>query len=152
MDTGLGFAQTQDMTPLWPTCSKKSTIDSRKVVKLLKYWNAEQLNGKLGSYFIELAIARAFWDQGCKGKPVSTLSYGVAFALWAVQQAVTRGVQDPWVSNAPSVYPGDLLSGQVIMLRSATDLACAAWEDERASRTASAAAKWKRVFGETFPD
>jgi hypothetical protein len=124
----------------------------RKAVKLVKYWNAEQLNGKLNSYFIELSVARAFWDKGCKRESISTLSYGVALAFWAVQQAVTRGVQDPWLSNAPPVYPGDVLAGRVTVLKSATDLACAAWEDEKASKMASAAAKWRRVFGDKFPD
>ncbi len=124
----------------------------RKTVKLLKYWNAEQLNGKLNSYFIELTIARAFWDKGCKRESISTLPYGVALAFWAVQQAVTRGVQDPWLSDAPPVYPGDVLAGGLVVVKSATDLACAAWEDEKASRMASAAAKWRRVFGDRFQD
>jgi hypothetical protein len=124
----------------------------RKVVKLLKYWNAEQLSGKLSSYFIELVIAKTFWDKGCKREPISVLSYGVALAFWAVQQAVLCGVQEPWVANAPPVYPGEVLAGNVITLRAATDLACAAWDDEQASRMASAAAKWKRIFGPRFPD
>jgi len=124
----------------------------RKSVKLLKHWNTQQLNGKLNSYFIELTIARTFWDKGCKREPISILSYGVALAFWALQQAVTRGVQDPWLSNAPPVYPGDVLAGHVVTLKSATDLACAAWEHEKACRTASAAAKWSQVFGERFPD
>jgi hypothetical protein len=38
------------------------------------------------------------------------------------------------------------------MLNSDTDLASAAWEDEKAAKNASAAAKWKRVFGDKFPD
>jgi hypothetical protein len=124
----------------------------RKVVKLLKYWNAEQLNSKLNSYFIELTIARIFLEKGGKREPISVLSYGVALAFWAVQQAVTRGVQEPWVANAPPVYPGEVLAGHVIRLKAATDLACAAWDDEQASRMASAAAKWKRVLGPRFPD
>lgn len=124
----------------------------RKAVKLLKYWNAEQLNGKLNSYFIELAVARAFWDKGCNRESIYALSYGVALAFWAVQRAVARGVQDPWLSGAPPVHPGDVPAGSVIMLKSATDLACAAWEDEKASRMVSAAAKWKCIFGDRFSD
>jgi hypothetical protein len=124
----------------------------RKTVKLLKYWNAEQLNGTLRSYFIELTIARAFWDKGCKSESISTLSYGVALAFWALQQAVTRGVQEPWLSGAPSVHPGVVPAGSAIELKSASDLACAAWEDEKESRMASAAAKWKGVFGDRFPE
>jgi hypothetical protein len=124
----------------------------RKVVKLLKYWNAEYLNGVIGSYFIELSIARAFWEKAVKSESIALLSYGVALAFWAVRQAVTKGSLDPWVANAPLVHPGTLLSSQRLMLNSDTDLACAPWEDETAGRNASAAAKWKRVFGDKFPD
>lgn len=124
----------------------------RKVVKLLKYWNTEYLNGVIGSYFIELSIARVFWDKAVKSESITLLSYGVALAFWAVQQAVTKGTLESWVANAPLVYPGTLLVSQRLLLKSDTDLACAAWEDEKASRNASAAAKWKRVFGDKFPD
>jgi hypothetical protein len=124
----------------------------RKVVKLLKYWNAEYLNGAIGSYFIELSIARVFWEKAVKSESIELLSYGVALAFWAVRQAVTKGSLEPWVANAPLVYPGTLLAGQRLMLNSDTDLASAAWEDEKAAKNASAAAKWKRVFGDKFPD
>lgn len=121
-------------------------------MKLLKYWNAERLEGKLASYFIELAIAKAFWDKGINHESVSPLSYGVALAFWALRQAVARGAQEPWILSAPPVYPGTLLAGHLIRLRSDTDLGCAAWDDEKAGSTASASAKWKRVFGDKFPD
>jgi hypothetical protein len=124
----------------------------RKIVKLVKYWNAEHLSSNLNSYFIELSIAKVFWDKAVKSEPVMTLSYGVALALWAVQQAATQGAQQSWVVNAPAVEPGTLLAGQRIMLKSCTDSACSAWEDEKGGRSASAAAKWKRVFGDGFPD
>jgi hypothetical protein len=125
---------------------------SRKVVKLVKYWNTEQLNGKLRSYFVELAVAKAFWDKAVKSERVSKLSYGVALGFWAVQQAVTKGELTPWLSTAPHVQPGTLLAGDPILLNAATDSACAAWEDEKAGRMASAVTKWKRVFGNKFSD
>jgi hypothetical protein len=75
----------------------------RKAVKLLKYWNTEHLNGSLDSYFIELGIARVFLDKGVKSESVAVLSYGVALAFWAVQQAVLRGMPDPWIDGAPPV-------------------------------------------------
>jgi hypothetical protein len=124
----------------------------RKVVKLLKFWNNEKLDGKLASYFIELAIAKAFWDKGINRESISILSYGVALAFWAVQQAAARGVQEPWLTGAPPVYPGDVLAGHLITLGSAKDLACAAWEDEKASKMASAAPKWKCVLSDKFHD
>jgi len=125
----------------------------RKVVKVLKYWNVEEFGAKLGSYFMELAIARAFfWDKGIKREPVSSLSFGVALAFWALQQAVIQGEQLPWLSGAPPVRPGVLLLSDRILLNSATDLACAAWEEEKSARMTSAVTKWKRVFGSKFPD
>ena len=124
----------------------------RKIVKLLKYWNSEQLDGKLDSYFVELAIARTLWDKAVKSEQVNTLSYGVALAFWAVQQAALRGAQDSWITDAPKVYPGNLLAGDFVLLRSATDGACAAWEEEKAARMATAVQKWRRVFGDRFPN
>jgi len=114
----------------------------RKVVKLLKYWNTEQLNGAISSYFIELSIARVFWDKAVKSEQVATLSYGLALAFWAVQQAVIKGMQSSWVANAPPVYPGGLLAGHLILMKSHSDLACTAWEDEKAGKPVSAFAKW----------
>src|SRR6185437_15109971 len=102
----------------------------RKVVKVVKYWNAEEFGAKLGSYFIELAIAKVFWDKGINRQPVSSLSFGVALAFWAVQQAVIQGEQMSWLSGAPPVRPGVLLLSDRVLLNSATESACAAWEEE----------------------
>lgn len=53
----------------------------RKVVKLLKYWNSEQLGGAMNSYFVELSIARVFMERAAKPESISPLSYGVALAF-----------------------------------------------------------------------
>jgi hypothetical protein len=124
----------------------------RKAVKILKYWNAERLDGGLNSYFVELSIARVFWDKAVRSDSVTTLSYGVALGFWAVQQALVRGSQEPWLRGAQPVYPGALALGRRVSLKGATDLACAAWEDEKANSLVSAVAKWKQIFGEKFPD
>jgi hypothetical protein len=124
----------------------------RKIVKLVKYWNVERMGGTLESYFIELAVAKVFWDKAVKSEPVVTLSYGVALAFWAVQQAVTQGTQSSWVPSAPLVYPGGLLASHRTKLKSDSDSACAAWEDEKAGKMVSAAEKWKRVFGDKLGD
>jgi hypothetical protein len=124
----------------------------RKVVKILKYWNSEQMNGAISSYFIELSIAKVFLERTAKPESITILSYGVALAFWALQQAVARGAQNSWVANAPPVYPGSLLTSQLAVLKSDSDLACAAWEEEKAGKMISAAAKWKHVFGDKFPD
>lgn len=124
----------------------------RKVVKLLKYWNAEQLGANLNSYYIELAVAKVFFERSLKPESITPLSYGVAVGFWALQQAVTTGAQKSWLTGAPPVASGTLLASHHILLKSATDLACAAWEDEKAARMTSALTKWKRVFGNKLPD
>jgi hypothetical protein len=131
---------------------KEHNKNFRKTVKILKYWNAQHLDGSLNSYFVELTIARAFWNKGITSDTITTLSYGVALAFWAVQQAVLRGLQDPWIEGAPPVYPGTILAGHLMLLNSDTGHASAAWDDEKANRTVSAASKWKLVFGSRFPD
>jgi hypothetical protein len=124
----------------------------RKVVKLLKYWNTEQLGGALSSYFVELSVARVYLDKVVKSESVTTLSHGVALAFWAVQQAVTQGAQSSWVVHAPPVLPGSLTATQLMVLKSDVNRACAAWEDEKAGNMVSSAAKWKCVFGSKLPD
>lgn len=124
----------------------------RKVVKLVKYWNTEQLGGALSSYFVELSIAKVCLEKAAKPEPVTSLSYGIALAFWAVQQAVIQGAQSPWVANAPLVLPGSLSAGQLAQLRSAASLACAAWENEKERNLVSSAAQWKSVFGGGFPE
>ena len=124
----------------------------RKVVKIIKYWNLEALDGALSSYFIELAIARLFWARNVNSESLTKLSYGVAVGFWAVQQAVANGGQLPWLDGAPHVVPGTALAGHRLRLSSSTSLACGAWEDEKARRFVSATAKWKQVFGPSFPD
>ena len=106
----------------------------------------------IGSYFIELSIARVFWEKAVKSESITSLSYGVALAFWAVRHAVTKGDLSVVGRECAVGLAGDPLAGQHILLTSDTDLACAAWEDEKAGRNASAAAKWKRVFGDKFPD
>jgi hypothetical protein len=86
-----------------------------------------------------------------KSTPVPTLSYGVALGFWALEQAVAKGVQECWISNAPPVV-ATVLTGDQILLKSAATQAYSAWDDEKEGRLISAAAKWKTVFGPRFPD
>jgi hypothetical protein len=124
----------------------------RKAVKIVKYWTVEYLTGKINSYFIELSSAKIFRERSLKSESVATLPYAVALAFWAVQQSVARGVEQSWLPGAPLVYPGAVASGDIALLKAATDQACFAWEDEKAGRMASAARKWKLVYGDEFPD
>lgn len=123
----------------------------RKVVKLIEYWNSTWLNGTLGSYYIELTVARAFLERNDGGECIRSISFGVALGFWAVDQAVQRGNQIAWIPNAPPVEPGELNILQRLLLSSTAAEARSAWQLEQAGRTIDAILTWGKVFGSSFP-
>jgi hypothetical protein len=122
----------------------------RKAVKLIKYWNSEMLSGALGSYYVELAIARAFLERNNKGEYIQSIPFGVALGLWAVQQALERGYQNAWIPNAPPVEPGSVNPVQRLLLSYAVMTAGNAWEQEKAGRDHDAIQTWGQIFGDSF--
>ena len=119
-------------------------------MKLAKYWNTNTLRGVLGSYYIELAIARAFLEKNNKGEYIRSISVGVALGLWAVQQALGRGDQNAWIPNAPPVEPGSLNPAQRLLLSYTVMTAGDAWEQEKAGRENDTIQTWGQIFGDSF--
>lgn len=149
-----GWLRTNPKVDAWVSddLQEKNSKLFRKIVRLVKYWNTEQLEGALSSYYIELAIARAFRKENADGKSVKTLSLGVALAFWALNGAVSAGPQDSWVSGAPKVQPGDAMTtDHRVKLSRATADAKLAWDKECSSDNADALRIWGAIFGETFP-
>ena len=124
----------------------------RKAVKLVKFWNTERLGGAISSYYIELAVARAFMERNAKGEYARNLSFAVALAFWAVNQAVIQGDQASWIAQAPPVKPGDLGAVQKLLLATATAFALDAWAKEQANDRLGALQAWKNTFGDKFPE
>lgn len=122
----------------------------RKAVKLLKFWNTERLDGALPSYYIELAVARAFHARNQEGNTTTSLPFAVALGFWAVNQAVNNGNQESWLASAPPVTPGDLSVVHRAQLSTAAIEAKSAWDKEKSSDLASSIAEWERVFGNKF--
>jgi hypothetical protein len=133
------------------TLQKHSNRVFRRAVKVLKFWNVSILYGALNSYYIELAVARCFWDFAKQSKPFGPLSHGVALAFWALQQHVQLGTQTSWVTGAPLVAPGELNSSHVNIIKSSASLACSAWDLEKQGNLTESASIWCTVFGEDFP-
>lgn len=144
-----GWIRTNPLTDALVADILQETHDKnfRKIVKVVKYWNSEFFNEKLNSYFIELVIARTLWSRS---DSIKSLSFGVALAFWTLQKSALEGAQQSWITNAPAVNPGTLQAGDYLLLKAATDSACAAWDEEKAGRMSSAVMKWKQVFGQQF--
>lgn len=131
---------------------KKNKKAFRKVVKLLKFWNTERLDGVLSSYYIELTVARIFLEKNGANVIVNPVSFGVALGFWALNQAVEKGNQASWIIGAPPVTPGDLTLSQKQSLLTAKMGAHGAWNLEQANKQAAAIQAWCKVFGPKFPE
>ncbi len=121
----------------------------RKTVKLIKYWNTNILNGGLGSYYIELAITRAFLRENCY-RSITSVSSGVALGFSAIQQALGNGNQESWIPFAPPVESGYLNEVQRFQVSYATFLSEEARRHEDAGRESDALQSWQQVFGSRF--
>ncbi len=124
----------------------------RKVVKLLKYWNREKIGKSISSYFIELAIAKAYQEKNLKSEKISRISEGVALGFWAVDNAVKEGSQTSLVPGSPSVRPGDITEIQKNKLSNATVTASQAWKAELEGKEDIAISKWEEILGKKFSE
>jgi len=122
----------------------------RKAVKLVKYWNKERFGGLLGSYYVELAIMRAFRLRSDLSTLGST-SRATALAFDALQTAVFNGDQlSLFVKGAPPVKCGEVPPGELLRLMVARNTAEKAVELERSGSIDEAAKHWHAVFGDSF--
>jgi hypothetical protein len=122
----------------------------RKAVKLVKYWNADQLNDTFGSYYIELSIANYFSMMRSAGKRVTLLSEAVAFAFSALYAARNGGDIPSPVSFAPAVELAVLSHDHDQKLANAFASSAAAVAHESAGRVEQAISAWKTIFGAQF--
>jgi hypothetical protein len=119
----------------------------RKVVKLVKYWNANRINGALGSYYIELALANHFSLLQLFGQKICSLSEGVKIAFEALATAVSNGNIVSPIKDAPAVELSPLSVINAQMLAKAVADSSTALDRERAGETEAAISSWKAVFG-----
>lgn len=123
----------------------------RKVVRLVKFWNAETLGGAIESYYVELAIARAFWEKNtARRETVNSVSEGVAIGFSALYRALQQGNQHSWIADAPPVVPGELTLADRQTLSNVCTLVSTARANELGGREAAAIQAWKGVFGSAF--
>jgi hypothetical protein len=122
----------------------------RNAVKLIKYWNVERCRSSLGSYYIELAIARMFVKKNAAGEYIHRTGLALALGFWAVDFAVRQGNQQAWLRSGPPVQRGSILPGTELALRSAAVVAISGWQHESRGEMAQAIDCWRAIFGGTF--
>jgi hypothetical protein len=122
----------------------------RKIVKLTKYWNQDVLAGVFPSYYIELALSRAFLTRRWSNQPIGSLSEGLALALTALHQAYAVGPQRSWIAEAPPVKCPSLALPQRIAFELAEQNASLICERERSGMGASALERLQLIFGESL--
>lgn len=127
--------------------SQRTNKNFRKAVKILKFWNSSIFSNKLSSYYIELALQKAVLEQVTAGKGLEPLSFAVAFAFWALNQALGSGNLNSWVTDAPQVTPGSLSPSDIDLLTSLGSVAWQAWEQERKWQLQEAISSWEVIFG-----
>ena len=120
----------------------------RKVVKLIKYWNSVRLSGIFSSYYIELALSRAFWKRKGNNQPIASLSEGLTIGFEVLEATYKAGDQTPWISDAPLVLKPSLSELQAVRLSLAQITASIAWINEQSGRETDALKQWSDVFGE----
>lgn len=128
----------------------KNNKTYKKVVKILKYWNKERLNSALLSYYIELAIARAYLGRNSLGEKINKISYGVALGFEAVKNAMVKGDQSSFLPQSPSVRPGVLTDFNQQHIIAASAISSRAWNEESTGNEIAAKNFWKKLFGDSF--
>lgn len=122
----------------------------RKVVKLMKYWNREQLGGAFSSYYVELALSRRFLARKSEAQPLGSISQGVVIGFDTLKVAYASGDQTPFITDAPVVERPYLTPLQQSTLSLAAATANLAYAFESSGSTAEAVGQWKDVFGNSF--
>jgi hypothetical protein len=122
----------------------------RKSVKLVKYWNANRCANVFNSYYVELAIMRAFISVLNAGRR-PTIAEGVSIGFGALLNALKSGNQVAWIESAPAVEPGCVQAEHLQWLDYCTKQAEYAIAHEALGNSAEAIAKWKTVFGDIMP-
>ena len=123
----------------------------RKAVKLMKWWNTTYIGGRLESYYIELAVMRAFWNANQSGSTITAISAATSIAFRAVRDAAQLGDQEPVLRGAPKVKRGDVTDRDMQWLSQDVQNCSLACHQELLGRDAEAIETWGKVFGELFP-
>ena len=123
----------------------------RKVVRLIKYWNDQQYESRMKSYYIELAVAEIYIRYSREGKKINSISEGFELGFKHLSTCLYYGQLGPPLKIAPLVSASD---NQIIdylktqeVLKLIKNARC--WE--QMGREQNAIDEWRKVFGPSFP-
>lgn len=117
----------------------------RPLVKLIKYWNAKNLNSNINSYYIELALMRYFYGK----PPISSIHEGLYEGIVYLAKCILSNTeQSPWIKDAPLVKAGEVTDRQRMIINEASVTAKEANDLFRALKFSESLEKWKLIFRE----
>jgi hypothetical protein len=122
----------------------------RKLVKLIKYWNSVRLERAFPSYYVELALSRAFYSRKLNNQAVGLLPEGLSLGFEALENAYKAGSLTPWIAGAPLVPKPNLSPSQLVTLGLAQIGSSLAWLLQQNGKENEAVTQWSKVFGETL--
>ena len=118
----------------------------RKAVKLLKWWNVQHFGNKLTSYFVELAIMRAFYNYYESFRIPTTVATATERAFHAVYHAVSAGTLESWIPDAPAVERGPASPTELALWDSAAGKASQALRLQHVGNETGAIEYWTTLF------
>lgn len=118
----------------------------RPAVKLVKFWNGQVLGSVFSSYFVELAIMRAFIPLNWEADPNMMFSSVLATAFGNLNRAALDGSLASWVAGAPSVSGTGITPRTLELLDIATRVSDEAVNREFRRDYTGAIQTWARLF------
>jgi hypothetical protein len=135
-------------TDISANLQQKNSKTYRKVVKLLKFWNAQKFSNLItSSYYIELSICLAFLEQNNEDKYIKNISHGIALAFYGLNRSITKGALNSFIEKAPAVNPGFISEEKKQWLDHIRSLSLDAWNLECAGNNEKAMDIWSNIFG-----
>lgn len=123
----------------------------RQAVRLVKHWNKTQVNDAFQSYYIELAMSRAFLSLKQANQRYGCLLHAFAAGMSELQRAYVSGNLAPLIPEAPAVLAPVLTENQTAILDGDQTRANTALQDAyRNARTDAAFEVLNVIFGTGF--
>jgi hypothetical protein len=129
---------------------KNNNSHFRPAVKLVKWWNDNRFGKQFSSYYVELAIMRAFQMRNQWGTYIASLSDALHLAFQGLHAAADAGDLQSWLPSAPPVERGPISPEQLNHLDATADVAGIAVESEQQGDAERAIQAWKGIFGSKF--
>lgn len=123
----------------------------RKVVRLIKYWNANRNRSHIKSYYIELAVAEAYMNNNRNRNVIQIITEGLEIGFKNLATSLYYGSLQPPLQNAPPVSASDNQMDDYNQVQSVLKHIRNACNWKAMGYEQKAIIEWSMVFGTDFP-